>query len=68
MWGYQPVMNEQRLAVQTGFWQKARENEIASFSARRSRFGVWAAGLPICPSTSPRYWSGLNITMFGLMA
>ena len=29
-WGYQPVMKEQRLGVQTGFWQKAWRKETAS--------------------------------------
>jgi len=49
------VINEQRLGVQTGFWQKAREKETKSVCAARSRLGVRAAGLPMWPMTSPRH-------------
>jgi hypothetical protein len=58
-------MNEQRLGVETGFWQKAQRNDTPSVSVIRSRFGVTAAGLPAWPRTSPRHWSGLKITMLG---
>ncbi len=65
--GYQPLMNEHRLGVQTGFWQKAFRNDTPSVRVMRSRFGVTAAGLPMCPSASPRHWSGLKITIFGCL-
>ena len=61
--GYQPVMNEQRLGVHTGFWQNAFRNETPSLRATPSRFGVTAAGSPMCPSASPRHWSGLKMMM-----
>ena len=47
--GYQPVMKEQRLGVQTGFWQKAWRKDTASASMIASRLGVTAAGLPRWP-------------------
>ena len=43
--GYQPVMNEQRLGVHTGFWQKALRKETASRATRASRFGVMRGGV-----------------------
>lgn len=65
MWGYQPVMKEQREGVQTGFWQKAWEKLTASVATKESRVGVCAAGLPRCARTSPRHWSGLKSRMWG---
>ncbi len=62
-WGYQPLMNEQRLGVQTGFWQKALRKETASVCTHSSSTGVLAAALPMWPSTSARHWSGLKITI-----
>ena len=61
--GYHPVMKLQRLGVQTVFWQNAEVKETPSPATRASRLGVTAAGLPACPRTSPRHWSGLKMTM-----
>ena len=55
------MLREQRLGVQTGFWQKAFRNETASVLTISSRFGVTAPGLPTCPCTSPRHESGLKM-------
>ncbi len=58
-------MKLHRLGVQTVFWQNAVEKDTASSCTSRSTFGVTAPGLPRCPMTSPRHWSGLKMMMFG---
>jgi hypothetical protein len=58
-------MNEQRLGVQTGFWQNALRNETASVAASASITGVWDAAFPRWPSASARNWSGLKMMMLG---
>ena len=44
-----------RLGVLIGFWQNAPAKLTPSVAAIRSRFGVTAPALPMCPSTSPRH-------------